>query len=68
MVVGGPLAEELGERLVLEARARLPRYALGVHNPEQLVRSPLGREAALMGVGALAAARFVEHMAFGEVV
>lgn len=68
VVVGGPLAEEVGEKLVLEARAGLPRYALGVHSPEQLVRSPLGREAALLGVGALATARFVEQMAFGEVV
>ncbi len=49
-------------------RRRLPRYALRVHTPEQVVLSPFKREAALLGAGALAAARFIEELAFAEVV
>lgn len=68
VVLGGPLAEAAGSFLLAEARARLPRYALPVHVPEQLVLSPLGREAVILGMGALAADRFLEELAFTEVV
>lgn len=68
VVLGGPLAEVAGEGLLVEVRKRLPRYTLRVHSPEQVVLSPFGREAALLGAGALAAARFIEHLAFAEVV
>lgn len=68
VVLGGPLAEAAGERLLGEVRRRLPRYALRVHTPEQVVLSPFKREAALLGAGALAAARFIEELAFAEVV
>lgn len=68
VVLGGPLAEALGEDLLRETRRRLPRYALSVHSPDQVILSPLGREAALLGVGALAADRYLEEMAFAEVI
>ncbi|RMH56380.1 MAG: ROK family transcriptional regulator [Deinococcus-Thermus bacterium] len=60
VVLGGPLVEATGEALLQAVRARLPRYALAVHTPEQVVLSPLGREAALLGTGALALDFFVE--------
>lgn len=68
VVLGGPLAEAAGERLLGEVRRRLPRYALRVHTPEQVVLSPFKREAALLGAGALAAARFIEELVFTEAV
>lgn len=68
IVLGGPLVEATGEALLREVRARLPRYALRVHSKDQVVLSPFGREAALLGAGALAAAHFIEQMAFAEVV
>ncbi|RDI95358.1 ROK family transcriptional regulator [Meiothermus sp. QL-1] len=62
--LGGPLVEAIGETLLKAAQKRLPRYALSVHTPEQVALSPLGREAALLGIGALAADSFVEQMAY----
>lgn len=67
VVLGGPLVEAVGEELLATVRERLPRYALGVHDPEQVVLSPFKREAALLGAGALAAARFLEQVTFAEV-
>ncbi len=66
IVLGGPLVEATGEALLEAVRARLPRYALAVHDPDQITRSPLGREAALLGVGALAADVFLEQMRYEE--
>lgn len=68
VVLGGPLAEATGEKLLEEVRKRLPRYALKVHEPDQVVLSPFGRDAALLGAGALAASRFVDSLAFEEVM
>ncbi|GAA5335181.1 ROK family transcriptional regulator [Thermus hydrothermalis] len=68
IVLGGPLVGATGEELLREVRQRLPKYALRVHSPEQVVLSPFGREAALLGAGALAAAQFIDQMAFVEVV
>lgn len=68
VVLGGPLAEATGEKLLEEVRKRLPRYALKVHDPDQVVLSPFGRDAALLGAGALAASRFVDSLAFEEVM
>jgi predicted NBD/HSP70 family sugar kinase len=68
VVLGGPLAEAAGERLLQEVRHRLPRYALRVHSPEQVVLSPFKREAALLGAGALAARRFLDAFALEEVI
>jgi len=68
VVLGGPLAEAAGEKLLEEVRKRLPRYALKVHEPDQVVLSPFGRDAALLGAGALAASRFVDSLAFEEVM
>ncbi|RIH86881.1 N-acetylmannosamine kinase [Calidithermus roseus] len=67
VVLGGPLVEATGEALLRLIQAKLPRYALSVHAPEQVALSPLGREAALLGVGALAADFFMEQMAYEEV-
>ncbi|MDW8090568.1 MAG: ROK family transcriptional regulator [Meiothermus sp.] len=67
VVLGGPLVEAIGEALLQSVRARLPGYALSVHAPEQVMLSPLGREAALLGVGALAAEAFLEQMTYEEV-
>jgi hypothetical protein len=60
--------EAAGERLLQEVRHRLPRYALRVHSPEQVVLSPFKREAALLGAGALAARRFLDAFALEEVI
>jgi len=68
VVLGGPLAEAAGEKLLEEVRKLLPRYALKVHEPDQVVLSPFGRDAALLGAGALAASRFVDSLAFEEVM
>ena len=68
VVIGGPLAEAAGEKLLEEVRKRLPSYALKVHEPDQVVLSPFGRDAALLGAGALAASRFVDSLAFEEVM
>lgn len=67
IVLGGPLVEATGQALLQAVQTRLPRYALAVHDPAQITISPLGREAALLGVGALAVDVFMEQMSYEEV-
>lgn len=67
IVLGGPLVEATGGALLSAVQEQLHRYALAVHDPDQITLSPLGREATLLGIGALAADVFLGQTSYEEV-
>lgn len=61
VVLGGPLVEEVGPRLLPLARAAARRYALEQPaRTAQIVLSPFGRDTAILGAGVLAIRSFLE--------
>lgn len=66
VVLGGPLAEEIGPRLLPPAREAARRYALEQPaRTAQVVLSPFGRDSAILGAGVLAIRAFLEAQQAG---
>ncbi|WP_018467017.1 ROK family transcriptional regulator [Calidithermus timidus] len=66
VVLGGPLVEEVGPRLLPLARAAARRYALEQPaRTAQIALSPFGRDSAILGAGVLAIRAFLEAQRSG---
>jgi predicted NBD/HSP70 family sugar kinase len=66
IVLGGPLAEEIGPRLLPLAREAARRYALEQPaRTAQIALSPFGRDSAILGAGVLAIRSFLEAQQSG---
>lgn len=62
VMLGGPLIEEIGERLLEEAMQHLPEYSLEFSTrTTRIMLSPLGKDAVIQGAGAMAIRQFFEQ-------
>jgi predicted NBD/HSP70 family sugar kinase len=61
VMLGGPLAEEVGEKLLQEAMGHLPEYSLEFSTrTTRIMLFPIGKDAVIQGAGAMAIRQFFE--------